>query len=164
MVHELSQVPPRNGEGDHAQHGGGGPSILKAAIKLVKRARKLRKELSLPEVLLWRQLQTRPGGYKFRRQFPLKRIIGDFACLGSRLTIEVVGGSHNFGDRHARDIARDLMWREAGFEVLRVPAREVLKNMDGVVQMIVARCAKPGPHHHSAALSGPPPRSGEDLA
>ena len=29
-------------------------------------ARKLRREMSLPEVLLWVQLQLHPGGYAFR--------------------------------------------------------------------------------------------------
>ncbi|MEA3053073.1 MAG: hypothetical protein QOG72_1976 [Sphingomonadales bacterium] len=37
-------VPPRNGEGDRAKPGGGGPRVLQAPIETVKLARKLRKK------------------------------------------------------------------------------------------------------------------------
>jgi hypothetical protein len=50
-----------------------------APEQTVKRARRLRKEMSLPEVLLWRELQKRPGGFKFRKQFPQ----GGFAVLSN---------------------------------------------------------------------------------
>ena len=36
----------------------------------IDKARKLRREMSLPEGLLWRELRARPGGLKFRRQHP----------------------------------------------------------------------------------------------
>ena len=32
------------------------------------RAKKLRREMSLPEVLLWQRLRARPNGLKFRKQ------------------------------------------------------------------------------------------------
>jgi hypothetical protein len=66
----MSSVPPRNGEGDRAKPGGGGPRVLQAPIRTVKLARKLRKEMSPPERLLWWALKQRPGGYKFRKQCP----------------------------------------------------------------------------------------------
>jgi very-short-patch-repair endonuclease len=86
--------PPRYGEGDRAQHGGGVPAILTTAIKTVKTARRLRKGMSLPEVLLWQALRKRPAGFRFRRQFPLAPFVLDFACLESRLAIEVDGAAH----------------------------------------------------------------------
>ena len=161
----VAPNPPRNGEGDRdaQRRGGGGPRVLQAPIKLVKRARKLRKEMSLPEVLLWRELQKRPGGYKFRKQFPQVDFAIDFACLSARLAIEVDGEAHDWGDQPAFDLKRDEQLREAGFTMLRIPAREVLSNMDGVIAGIVARCGEVGPLHHPPAAGGPPPRSGEDL-
>ena len=71
--------------------------------------------MSLPEVLLWQVLRTRPGVFKFRRQFPFEQITADFACLGSRLIIEVDGDNHSFGDRPQKDAARDAMLQTAGF-------------------------------------------------
>jgi very-short-patch-repair endonuclease len=153
--------PPRNGEGNHAKHGGGGPRILQTPIKQIKRARKLRREMSLPEVLLWQVLRKRPAGLKFRRQFPVGQITVDFACLERRLIIEVDGEGHSVGDQPQRDHARDAVLKRDGFRVVRIAARDVLKDMDAVLRFIVAACGDVGPLHQPAA--GPPPRSGEDL-
>jgi very-short-patch-repair endonuclease len=119
--------------------------------------------MSLPEVLLWQQLRQRPGGFKFRKQFPQEHYVIDFACLEARLGIEVDGEAHDRGDRPQRDVARDARLRELGFTMMRIPAREVLGNLEGVLLGIVERCRTPRPLHHDAARRGPPPRSGEDL-
>jgi very-short-patch-repair endonuclease len=117
--------------------------------------------MSLPEVLLWQQLRKRPDGHKFRKQFPFGEITVDFACLERRLIIEVDGEGHSYGDQPRRDAARDaLLWRE-GFHVLRIAARDVLRDMDAVLNYILATCSEVGPLHH--ASHGPPPRSGEEL-
>ena len=118
--------------------------------------------MSLPEVLLWRELQKRPGGYKFRKQFPQGDFAVDFACLSARLAIEVDGEAHDRGDQPQFDGMRDERLRQAGFVVLRIPASEVLRNMDGVIAGIVARCTEVAPLHRPSG--GPPPRSGEDLS
>ena len=153
--------PPRNGEGDHAQHGGGGPRILQVPIKQAKRARRLRREMSLPEVLLWQELRKRRAGVKFRRQVPIGPITVDFACFERRLVIEVDGEVHGFGDQPRRDAARDALLRREGFHVLRIAARDILKDMDAVLQFILATCSEVVPLHQPAA--GPPPRAGEEL-
>jgi very-short-patch-repair endonuclease len=119
--------------------------------------------MSLPEVLLWKALQLRPDGLKFRRQFPTDRMTTDFACLSHRIIVEVDGESHNRGDKPERDSARDAILTRDGFHVMRIAARDVLGNLDGVLRWIVATCVEVGPLHHSARLNGPPPRSGEDL-
>jgi very-short-patch-repair endonuclease len=161
----ATQNPPRNGEGDRSAKpsGGGGPRILKVPIKQVKRARSLRKKMSAPEVLLWQQLRKRPDGHKFRKQFPLSEMTVDFACLERRLIIEVDGEGHSYGDQPRCDAARDALLRREGFRVLRIAARDVLRDMDSVLNYILATCSEVGPLHHSAALNGPPPRSREDL-
>jgi very-short-patch-repair endonuclease len=108
-------------------------------------------------------LRTRPGGFKFRKQFPFEQMTADFACLKCRLIIEVDGETHGMGHQPARDAARDSHFRRGGFRVLRLPAREVLASIDGVVTAIVESCSKVGPLHRAASRRGPPPRSGEDL-
>ena len=165
MEGASAPIPPRNGEGDRSAtpSGGGGPRILQTPIKQVRRARRLRREMSLPEVLLWEQLRKRPHGLKFRRQFPLGQMTADFACLERRLIIEVDGEGHGFGDEPRRDAARDAILRREGFRVLRIAARDVLKDLNAVVHYIVATCSEVGPLHHDAARRGPPPRSGEEL-
>jgi very-short-patch-repair endonuclease len=117
--------------------------------------------MSLPEVLLWRELRQRPGGFKFRKQCPQHPFVIDFACLETRLAIEVDGEAHDRGDRPVREEARDVHLRSIGFTMLRIPAREVLGNMEGALAGIVEQCRALGPLHRPA--DGPPPRSGEDL-
>lgn len=158
--------PPRNGEGDRSAQlsGGGGPAILTQPIRQVKRARRLRKEMSLPQVLLWRELRKRPGGYKFRREVPIAPFTVDFACLTIRLGIEIDGAAHGMGENPHRDIARDENLKREGFTVLRIPARDVLNDLESVVTAIVARCKALGPLHPRAARGGPPPRPGEDFS
>jgi very-short-patch-repair endonuclease len=119
--------------------------------------------MSLPEVLLWQVLRRRPAGHKFRRQFPISEITADFACLERRLIIEVDGEAHSRGDQPRRDAARDALLRRDGFEVMRIAAADVLRDLNFVITGIVARCSETGPLHHSASLSGPPPRFGEEL-
>ena len=120
--------------------------------------------MSLPEVLLWQQLRKRPGDFRFRKQFPQDHYVIDFACLAARLAIEVDGEAHDRGERPQRDVARDAYLTGLGFTMMRVPAREVLGNMEGVLIGIVERCRALRPLHRPAGPDGPPPRSGEDLA
>jgi very-short-patch-repair endonuclease len=73
----------------------------------VTRARQLRRQLSLPEGLLWRELRARPGGFKFRRQHPIGPYTLDFFCHRSALAVEVDGIAHEMGDNPQRDARRD---------------------------------------------------------
>ena len=59
--------------------------------EIVLRARALRRNLTLPEGMLWQALRQRPDGFKFRSQHPIGRCIVDFYCAACRLVIEVDG-------------------------------------------------------------------------
>jgi len=112
---------------------------MRNADNSVKRARKLRREMSLPEVLLWQALRKRPSNLKFRRQHPAGPYVLDFFCGDASLAIEIDGTSHDFGDRPARDAEKDAWLKSQGIRTLRIPATEILKNLDGAVTMIVAQ-------------------------
>ena len=101
-----------------------------------RRARKLRRNMSLPEVLLWQQLRKQPDGVQFRRQHPAGPYVLDFYCATANLAIEVDGEAHNYGDLPARDPIRDKWLSEQGVKTLRIPAIDVLKNLDGVLQAV----------------------------
>ena len=126
-----------------------------SSTKGTKKARTLRRVMTLPEVLLWQQLRKRPGGFKFRRQHPAGPYILDFYCEAARLAIEVDGEAHSRSDRPARDLARDEWLRTQGVETLRLAAGDVLQNMEGVLQLIIERA---NPLHQPTA--GPPPLQG----
>ena len=135
--------------------------MITGPVDTVKRARKLRSEMSLPEVLLWRQLRLRPGGLKFRRQHPAGLYVLDFYCAAARLAIEIDGFAHDSAPGAKRDAARSVSLRSQGVATLRIPAKVVLEDMERVLARIVEVASSRVPLHQPAA--GPPPRSGEDL-
>lgn len=114
----------------------------------VGRARRLRKAMSLPEVLLWEHLRKRPGGLKFRRQPPSGPYVLDFFCSDARLAIGIDGEGHNRGDQPWRDGVRDAWFAKAGIETMRIPAKVVLCDVvaaaEGGVDYALARL----PLHH----------------
>ena len=124
----------------------------------IDRARHLRRDMSLPEVLLWRVLRQRPGGFKFRRQHPIGPYVADFFCREAGLAIEVDGEAHNRGERPRRDAERDEAFRIAGVKTLRIAADTLLADLDAVIRLIVAEAEARLPLHHPAAPDGPPPR------
>ena len=107
-----------------------------------RQARELRRTMSLPEVLLWQQLRREPDGIRYRRQHPAGPYVLDFFCATANLAIEVDGEAHDRGDRHARDAVRDEWLASQGVRVLRIPAVDVLNNLDGVL------------HHIASAIDG----------
>jgi len=151
-VHEQSITPPRHGEVARSA-GGASPRALKPTTLL---ARRLRKEMSLPEVLLWQQLRGQKLGVKFRRSHAVGPYVADFYCSAHRLAVEVDGQAHERGRQSEYDAERDVFFRENGHDVLRVAARDVLSNLEGVIELILSRVATP------LRRSAPPPRSGEE--
>jgi very-short-patch-repair endonuclease len=120
-------------------------------------ARKLRKSLSPAEAKLWHQLRGSPGGIKFRLQHPIDPYVADFYCAAAKLIIEVDGTAHD-GAGALRDERRDAALRAQGYEIMRISAADVMRDVGSVFAHIMGRVAIPL-HQPSA---GPPPRSGED--
>ena len=112
--------------------------MLQGSGDTSKRAKALRHEMSLPEVLLWQAFKTRPGGLKVRKSHPAGPYVADFYCHEARLVIEVDGEAHERGDRPMRDAARDQWFADRELLTLRIPAEEILTNIDGAVRGIVA--------------------------
>jgi very-short-patch-repair endonuclease len=104
---------------------------------VVMRARQARREMTLPEGILWQILRTRPRDLKFRRQHPIGSYIVDFYCAAVRLVIDVDGGSHDMGDRPAHDVRRDAWLRQQGLRVIRFDAGDVLKDPESTVTAIL---------------------------
>jgi very-short-patch-repair endonuclease len=134
----------------------------KARPLTTRNARKLRRKMTLPEVVLWHWLRQRPDGLKFRRQHPTGPYVLDFFCGDARLAIEIDGETHSRGDQPQRDMARDQWLRSAGIETLRIPAVDILNDADAVLRWVIAEATERLPLHHPAG--GPPPRDelGED--
>ncbi|TFI56603.1 DUF559 domain-containing protein [Sphingomonas parva] len=111
--------------------------------------------MSLPEVLLWRELRKRPAGLKFRRQHAVAPYVADFYCAQAHLVVEVDGAAHE-GTGAERDLLRDASLEERGMTVLHVAASEILADPVSVTSWIAERATNP--LHHAAQRRGPPPR------
>ncbi|PAX07674.1 endonuclease domain-containing protein [Sphingomonas lenta] len=126
----------------------------------VLRARKLRREMSYPEVLLWQRLRGSPLGIRFRRQHPIGLdYTADFYCPAAKLVVEVDGEAHSAAGAPTRDAVREAYMRSRRLTVVRVPARDILRDADGTADAIVTLVATAPP---PPLRGGPPPRSGED--
>ena len=150
-------ILPGTGRGTIRQkaNGGGGVSLRKPEVYA---ARKLRRQMSPPEALLWSQVRAGKLGFKVRRQHPIGPYVADFFVREGSLIIEVDGSSHDFGERPNGDEIRDRYLREQGYRVIRVPASEVMRNLAGVLLFIAENATSPL-HHPS---DGPPPHAGEE--
>ena len=153
------QNPPRDGEGDRAasRRGGGGSRSLRRPE--VYRARKLRREMSLPEVVLWNAVRRKQLGFSVRKQHPIGPYIADFYCAAERLAIEIDGEDHNRGSRPTKDDKRDIYMQDKGYSVMRIAASDVLNDLEQVLVSIEARVASP---LHRADGTVPLPMNGED--
>ncbi|HVY86196.1 MAG TPA: endonuclease domain-containing protein, partial [Caulobacterales bacterium] len=91
-------------------------SRLAKSDRALQRARRLRREMSDEERILWMLLRDRRfAAFKFRRQVPLGDYVGDFVCFDAKLVVELDGSQHGDPDQVAFDAKRDAYLNEAGF-------------------------------------------------
>ncbi|HWG78890.1 MAG TPA: DUF559 domain-containing protein [Stellaceae bacterium] len=107
-------------------------------------ARRLRRDATDVENLLWRALRESGTRWKFRRQHPIGRHIADFVCPARKLVIELDGGQHDA--RAAADDARSAALAVHGYRVVRFWNNEVIENIEGVVMAILQALERPPPH------------------
>lgn len=114
-------------------------------------AKTMRHEPTAAELRFWYQVRDRRlEGLKFRRQVPIGNYIADFVCIEQMLIVEIDGGQHSESDA---DKLRDTFLQSQGFRVLRFWNADVLTNMAGVIDAIIAALASP-PHPALSPVGG----------
>jgi very-short-patch-repair endonuclease len=63
----------------------------------------------------------------------------DFYCPEAKLVVEIDGGQHYSEEGMLKDRLRDNHLADLGLTVLRFSSREVMKNLDGVLESIYER-------------------------
>ncbi len=111
---------------------------LKGSLRSHSNAKRLRKQMTPPEIALWLALRRNEEGLRFRKQHAAGPYVLDFYCAPARLAIEVDGEAHNHGNRPERDATRDAWLVTQNIQVLRYSVREMLVNLDDVVRQITA--------------------------
>ena len=108
-------------------------------------ARNMRKSMTDAELKLWNELRAhRLMGLGFKRQVPIGKFIVDFACVKYRLIIELDGSQHANEGHIVYDQQRTAFLREQGWLVIRFWNDDVIKDVDGVCQHILAVLSKQG--------------------
>ena len=99
----------------------------------------MRRRPTEAEKKLWSRLRNRQlVGVKFRRQHLIGHFVIDFYCHEARLAIEVDGDNHAEEYQAAYDNLRTAELESHGVRVLRFWNNEVLNNIEGVLDAILA--------------------------
>jgi len=109
-------------------------------------ARQLRRDMTLPERMLWNAIRGRQLGPRFRRQVPMDPYVVDLYCAEAKLIVEVDGEHHD--DRWERDAERTAVLERRGYRVVRFTATQVLTDITTVLEAL------------SLVIQSPPPASG----
>jgi CreA protein len=131
---------------------------MRAPEKTFSRAHELRRQMNLPEVVLWQVLRkSRLARLRFRRQHPIGPYILDFYCPSARLAIELDGFAHDTLTQVRHDERREAFLVEHGIRVLRIAARDVLRDetLESVLVGIEQAASAP-----SGSRRSPPPSHG----
>lgn len=95
----------------------------------------LRRRLTPAESKLWTKLRgNQLESVSFRRQHAIGPYIADFCAPKAKLVIELDGGQH--AEQAEYDAQRTAYLEKHGYRVLRFWNNEVMKNIEGVWQVI----------------------------
>ena len=132
-------------------------TIIPYNPELKERARYLRNNSTLTEVLLWLNLKGKQmRGYDFHRQKPLYNFIVDFFCNELMLAIEIDGDSHL--TKEEKDKVRQDFLESKGIKFLRFSVLEVTSDMKHVLDSI-SSWIEENEHYYKIAKDTPLPLS-----
>jgi very-short-patch-repair endonuclease len=104
--------------------------------KTTGKTRELRRNATDAEMKLWFAVRDRRlAGFKFVRQKSIGPYVVDFLCRDRNLIVEVDGGQHAESES---DQVRDAYLASEGYRVLRFWNSDVLGNIDGVLETVLA--------------------------
>ena len=117
--------------------------MLKYNPQLKVKARSLRTGLTDAEQRLWSRLRRKQiAGVQFYRQRPIGNYILDFYAPAVRLVVELDGSQHFDAAQATYDQRRSEYLEELGLKVLRFDDRQVLLELENVVEDIFCSASK----------------------
>lgn len=103
---------------------------------LVAFAKKLRNNMTLGEIALWREIKNKKLGVRFSKQIPIDQFIVDFYCKDLQLVIEVDGSFHFKEGQQEKDTRRQKRLESLGVVVIRFSDLDVKNNLGWVLEEI----------------------------
>ena len=131
-----------------SQREGVGRGFTKRILKMAKKiipynpvlkilARKLRKDMTVGELLLWNELKNdKLLGFDFDRQCCIDNYIVDFYCKDLMLAVEIDGMSHNHEEAFNKDEPRQQKLESFGIRFLRFSESELKSDIQNVLRTI----------------------------
>ena len=105
---------------------------LPANKNLKERARELRKNSTLSEVLLWNMLKNKQMfGLDFDRQKIIGNYIVDFYCSELKPVLEIDGNSHN--NKYEYDLVRHNYLTNLGLHVIHIEDLDIKNKLNDVL-------------------------------
>ncbi len=99
--------------------------------------RRLRKEQTFTEKIIWRYLKDRNFlGCKFRRQYSIDRYVIDFYCPELKLAVEIDGGVHDLENVKEKDEIRENYLKDFGVTFVRIKNDEFFGNAEKAFKKI----------------------------
>ena len=109
------------------------------SYEMHERAKKLRREMTSAEKILWKELRANKlQGLHFRRQQIIHGYFPDFYCHQHELIVELDGGIHEFQKEY--DAEREEYLIALGFRIIRFKNEEIFKDLQSVLLKIVKEC------------------------
>jgi len=117
--------------------------------ELLRNARRLRKNQTDAERVMWEALRNRKlNNWKFRRQHPIsKGFILDFYCAETKVAVELDGTHHKSKGQKEYDKDRAEFLKDYGIRIIRIPNEEVLNSIENVLQQIITFTNSPTSGH-----------------
>ena len=140
-VGEDQQQKPSGSESSRPTQQRGHGATPTVAVGGIARARRLRKDATHAERLLWAELRKLKAN--FRRQAPIGRFVVDFVHQASKLVIEIDGPVHDTLEAQQYDADRTAWLMSAGYRVIRFSDRDVADRLEFVVDRIAAEAVPP---------------------
>jgi len=111
----------------------------RVSYEMHERAKKLRREMTPAEKILWKELRTNKlNGLHFRRQQIVHGYFADFYCHQHELIVELDGGIHELQKEY--DVEREEYLAALGFRIMRCTNEEINNNLRDVLQRIIEAC------------------------
>jgi very-short-patch-repair endonuclease len=105
------------------------------------RRKKLRRDATQAEKILWERLRNKQTGVRFFRQYSVEGYVIDFYCPEKKLAVEIEGGIHK--RLKVYDDYRFRLIRAYKIRVLRFSNEEVFVDIGKVVEKIRGLCNSP---------------------
>ena len=109
-------------------------------------ARKLRKNMTESEVILWSFIKWWKLWVKFLRQKPIyvftentwldRYIIPDFYCYDKRLILEIDWSIHNLKEVYELDLYKENLLKNMWFKIIRIKNEDIKNDINSVINII----------------------------